>query len=162
MADASAFVEYLLRTGRAGLVEGVFESPGVELHAPALCDVEVVSAFRRALRTGLMEVARAGLALEAYLDFPVARHGHAGLMARALALRDNFTAYDAMYVALAELLGLIADRRVNVVSVMTTRGDAETVTFVLRVSTVDAHGLARHLRGSGVSVAWPPEKQAVP
>ena len=105
MADASAFVEYLLRTGRAGLVEGVFESPGVELHAPALCDVEVVSAFRRALRTGLMEVARASLALEAYLDFPVARHGHAGLMARALALRDNFTAYDAMYVALAELLG---------------------------------------------------------
>ncbi|HEX7000729.1 MAG TPA: CBS and ACT domain-containing protein [Trueperaceae bacterium] len=62
--------------------------------------------------------------------------------------------------ALAELLGLIADRRVNVVSVMTTRGDAETVTFVLRVSTVDAHGLARHLRDSGVTVAWPPEKQA--
>ncbi len=64
--------------------------------------------------------------------------------------------------ALAELLGLIADRRVNVVSVMTTRGDAETVSFVLRVSTVDAHGLARHLRRAGVTVAWPPEKQAVP
>lgn len=47
---------------------------------------------------------RASLALEAYLDLPVARHGHAGLMTRALALRDNFTAYHSMYVALAELL----------------------------------------------------------
>ncbi len=49
--------------------------------------------------------ARASLALDAYLDLPLARHGHAGLMTRALALRDNFTAYDAMYVALAEGLG---------------------------------------------------------
>ncbi len=64
--------------------------------------------------------------------------------------------------ALAELLGLIADRRVNVASVMTTRGDPETVSFVLRVSTADAHGLARHLRESGVTVSWPPEQQAVP
>lgn len=64
--------------------------------------------------------------------------------------------------ALAELLGIIADRRVNVASVMTTRGDAETVTFVLRVSTADTHGLARQLREAGVTVAWPPEKHPVP
>jgi predicted nucleic acid-binding protein len=52
-----------------------------------------------------MNEARAALALEAYLDLPLCRHGHAGLLARALALRQNFTAYDAVYVALAKLLG---------------------------------------------------------
>jgi predicted nucleic acid-binding protein len=98
-------VEYLLRTARARLVQDVIEASDADLHAPALCDVEVVSAFRRALRTKLMPEPRAALALEAYLDLPLARHGHTGLMVRALALRGNFTAYDAVYVALAERLG---------------------------------------------------------
>ena len=59
--------------------------------------------------------------------------------------------------ALADLLQHVAARNVNVSSVMTTRGDPDTVTFVLRVATVDGHGLARHLRGHGFSVPWPPE-----
>ena len=62
--------------------------------------------------------------------------------------------------ALAELLGLIADRRINVVSVMTTRGDDEAISFVLRVATADGHGLARQLRAQGVNVNWPPDKPA--
>jgi predicted nucleic acid-binding protein len=103
--DASALVEYLLRTPRAGIVQSVLEDSGVDLHAPSLCDVEVASAFRRALLGGLMKERRAALALEAYLDLPLARHGHEGLMERALTIRDNFTAYDAMYVALAERVG---------------------------------------------------------
>ena len=59
--------------------------------------------------------------------------------------------------SLAELLRHVAARNVNVSSVMTTRGDPDTVTFVLRVATVDGHGLARHLRGLGFSVPWPPD-----
>lgn len=59
--------------------------------------------------------------------------------------------------SLAELLRHVAARNVNVSSVMTTRGDPDTVTFVLRVSTVDGHGLARYLRGHGFSVPWPPD-----
>ncbi|MGH7565019.1 MAG: type II toxin-antitoxin system VapC family toxin [Gemmatimonadota bacterium] len=105
VADASALAEYLLRTDRARRVQAVIEAPDVDLHAPALCDVEVASVFRRALRTGRMDEARAGLALEAYLDLPLSRHGHAGLLSRVLALRENFTVYDAVYVALAERLG---------------------------------------------------------
>ena len=58
--------------------------------------------------------------------------------------------------ALASLLALIAESNVNVSSVMTVRGDPDTVTFVLRVGTVDSHGLARSLRRRGVSVLWPP------
>ena len=83
----------------------MIEDSGVDVHTPALCDVEVASVFRRALRTGLISEPRAALALAAYLDLPLARHGHAALLARALAIRDNFTVYDAMYVALAEALG---------------------------------------------------------
>ena len=58
--------------------------------------------------------------------------------------------------ALAELLRHVASRNVNVSSVMTTRGDPDTVSFILRVSTVDGHGLARYLRSQGFSVPWPP------
>src|SRR5680860_936824 len=58
--------------------------------------------------------------------------------------------------ALAELLALIARRNVNVSSVMTTRGDPDTMSFVLRVATADSHGLAAHLRDHAVSVLWPP------
>lgn len=58
--------------------------------------------------------------------------------------------------SLAGLLALIAERNVNVSSVMTSKGDPDTVSFVLRVNTVDSHGLARHLRAQGVSVLWPP------
>ncbi len=94
-----------MRTARARLVQDVIEASDADLHAPALCDVEVVAALGRALRKGVMSEPRAALALEAYLELPLARHGHTGLLVRSLALRGNFTAYDAMYVALAERLG---------------------------------------------------------
>lgn len=37
-----------------------------------------------------------------YLDLPLTRHGHQTVIGRILALRENFSAYDAVYVALAE------------------------------------------------------------
>ncbi len=49
VADASALVEYLLRTTRAGPVEAAVTSADADVHVPALCDVEVVSALSRAL-----------------------------------------------------------------------------------------------------------------
>lgn len=45
------------------------------------------------------------MALEDYLDLPLTRHGHRSLLSRILALRSNFSAYDATYVSLAESLG---------------------------------------------------------
>jgi predicted nucleic acid-binding protein len=56
---------------------------------------------------------RAREALTDYLDLPLERHGHPHLVSRALELRGNFSAYDAVYVALAEGVGatlLTADR----------------------------------------------------
>lgn len=114
VADASAIVEYLLRTTLAASIGRVVEDPDVDLHAPALCDIEVAAALRRVLLGGRMTVERAEEAVADYLDLPLTRHGHEALMAPALRLRENFTAYDATYLALAERLGaslLSADGR---------------------------------------------------
>ncbi|HRN17702.1 MAG: CBS and ACT domain-containing protein [Trueperaceae bacterium] len=59
--------------------------------------------------------------------------------------------------ALAGLLDRVASRNINVSSVLTARADEASVTFVLRVGTLDGHGLAAHLRGLGYNVLWPPE-----
>lgn len=76
----------------------------VDLHVPALCDVEMASILRRALLSKTMTEDRALLAAAQYLALPLARHGHTALLVRMLAMRENFSAYDAAYVALAERL----------------------------------------------------------
>lgn len=74
----------------------------MDLHVPALCDVEIASGLRSlSLRRALPDE-RAVEAVEDYLDLPLTKHGHASLLPRIFALRANFSAYDATYVALAE------------------------------------------------------------
>ncbi len=114
VADASALLEYLLGTDLAGTLGDVLRDAETDVHVPALCDVEVAAGLRRALLHRSMGAQRAGEALADYLDLPLTRHGHQSLMARMLALRPNFSAYDATYVALAEHVGaelLTADDR---------------------------------------------------
>jgi len=98
-------VEYLLRTEHSEWIGAAISDANHDLHVPALCDVEVTSALRRALLLGALDDRRAAEAVEDYLDLPLTRHGHQSLTIRILELRDNFSAYDATYVALAELLG---------------------------------------------------------
>jgi predicted nucleic acid-binding protein len=105
VVDASVVVEYLLRTPRGEALDAVLRDPSTDLHAPALCDVEVAAVLRRAVLGRRLGVDRAYDALEDYLELPLARHGHSYLLGRMLGLRDNFTAYDAAYVALCEWLG---------------------------------------------------------
>jgi len=105
VVDASALLEYLLRTEASTRVQPVIEDPAVDLHVPALCDVEVTAGLRRGLISDLLVEMRAAEALTDYLDLPLHRHGHQSLLARALQLRANFSAYDAAYVTLAEQLG---------------------------------------------------------
>jgi predicted nucleic acid-binding protein len=114
VVDASAVVNYGLAAEAEPRLAGVIESREVRLQAPALCDVEVVSALRRLLARGEISAARATELLDDHLGLRVVRHGHRPLVRRALELRDNFTASNATYVALAEALGaplLTADSR---------------------------------------------------
>jgi predicted nucleic acid-binding protein len=76
-----------------------------ELAAPELIDLEVMSALRGLLRAGKVDHRRAELALTNIRRIPMHRASHRGLVTRCWELRNNLTAYDASYVALAELLG---------------------------------------------------------
>jgi predicted nucleic acid-binding protein len=105
VADASALVEYLLSPGTVEAIAAEIEAPETDLHVPALCDVEVAAALRRALLSRLLPAKRAEEALRDYLDLPLTRHGHEPILGRAIDLRDNFSTYDATYAALAEALG---------------------------------------------------------
>jgi predicted nucleic acid-binding protein len=103
--DASALVEFLLRTGRLGSLEAVITDPEHGLDVPALCDAEVVSALRRATLAGWLDPERGEQAISHYSELPLRRHGHLALLSRVFELRDRLSAYDATYVALAERLG---------------------------------------------------------
>ena len=71
---------------------------------PHLVDVEVAQALRRLAAAGEIDAERGLMALADLADFPVRRYPHDFLLTRVWALRNNFTAYDAVYIALAEAL----------------------------------------------------------
>lgn len=75
---------------------------GETLVAPELLDVEVLSVWRRHVRQGALHADRAQQALADLAVLPMARVPHQPLLNRIWELRDNLTAYDATYVALAE------------------------------------------------------------
>ena len=84
------------------------------MHSPDLLDVEVAQVVRRCAANGAIESERGRTALVDLADFPVRRYPHGLLMPRAWQLRNNLTAYDAVYVVLAEALAaplLTRDRR---------------------------------------------------
>jgi predicted nucleic acid-binding protein len=112
--DASALVELLLGTAAGRQVAIRIADPTLSLHVPHLADVEVTQALRRYVREGALGADEAAVALEDLRSLDLERHGHEPLFDRVWALRDNLTAYDAVYVALAEALEcplLTCDRR---------------------------------------------------
>ena len=109
VVDASIVVRLLQNvSGDDGLRERFGQHRYV--HAPALIDAEVASAIRGLLLTSKpaikITVARAQEMLDDFADVPLVRYPMRPHQRRTLALRDNFTAYDAFYVALAESLDM--------------------------------------------------------
>jgi predicted nucleic acid-binding protein len=104
VVDASALLEFLLQTPLGRRVETRLFRDEDELHAPHLADVEVTQALRRLVRAGEVSPGRATEAIADLADLDLFRHSHFDLLGRAWQLRENITAYDAMYVALAEAL----------------------------------------------------------
>lgn len=104
VADASALLELVLRTGRAERIGARTLAAGETLHAPHLVDVEVLQTLRRLLRQGQVDGESAEHALEDFCDLLIERHAHADLLPRIWQLRESVSAYDASYIALAEAL----------------------------------------------------------
>ena len=104
VVDASALLEALLRTPAAAAVETRLFEPGETLHAPHLLDVEVAQVVRRYAAIGEIDSERGRAVLADLADFPLRRYAHDFLLQRIWDLRNNLTAYDAAYVALAEAL----------------------------------------------------------
>ena len=114
--DASALVELILDTPTGQLVANRIADPAVSLHVPHLADIEVVQALRRYVREGEIEADAAEVALDDFRALDLQRHAHEPLLERVWELRRNLTAYDAVYVALAEVLDgvlLTCDRRLS-------------------------------------------------
>jgi len=85
-----------------------------ELAAPDLIDVETTAVLRKRWIAGTINDERFALAIEDLADLSIDRYPTLPLMRRAYELRANVTAYDAVYVALAEVLDcelLTGDRR---------------------------------------------------
>jgi predicted nucleic acid-binding protein len=97
-------VDLLLRVEKVPRLADRVLAPGGQLHAPHLVDVEITHVLRRLVQRGRLTSARAAQALEALESLRLRRWPHLPLLGRMWSLRDNLTAYDAAYVALAESL----------------------------------------------------------
>jgi predicted nucleic acid-binding protein len=105
--DASALVELLLHTEAGEAVAARVADPSIGLHIPHLADIEVTQALRRYAQIRALQAVEAADALSELHALDLQRHAHEPLLDRVWELRDNLSAYDATYVALAEVLGTI-------------------------------------------------------
>lgn len=103
--DASAALELLLNTEGGTVVAQRIRDPDESLHAPHLLAVEVAEALRRYVAGRVVESSVARAALGDLCALGVERYEHEPFLERVWELRENLTAYDALYIALAEAIG---------------------------------------------------------
>jgi len=111
--DASVCIEWALHTP-VGEHVAQWLAQHSALCAPQLIDLEVAQVLRRFVVRGEVSYERATAALAHFSALDIQRYDHAPLLPRIWELRANLTAYDAAYVALAEILTatlLTADER---------------------------------------------------
>jgi predicted nucleic acid-binding protein len=105
VVDASLALDLFLVTPDAARLRGEIESSDRSMAAPEVFDLEIMQTLRRLVRAGDIDNSRVAAAIEIFRAAPVERFSHAPLTERIWALRNNLTAYDAAYFALAEMLG---------------------------------------------------------
>ncbi len=103
VVDASCLYEVVADTHRAGDVRARLRLDP-DHAAPSVIDVEVVSVIRRDHLLGRLDATSAAQALEDLRDWPGERFGHQPLLGRVWELRNSLRAWDAFYVALAEVM----------------------------------------------------------
>lgn len=105
VVDSSAVLEALVRRPADRTLSARLGDAS-ELHAPHLIDVEVLHALRKLVLRGRLSSDRAADARADFDDLAIIRYPHQPLADRIWALRENLSAYDATFVALAESLGV--------------------------------------------------------
>lgn len=114
VVDASAVIGHLLAPAGEGELEALGGPEGPHLCAPQLFQAEALSAIGGLCARGAISAQRGRTMLELCRTLPVKEYPHGPLVVAAFERRENFSAYDALYVVLAESLGaplLTADRR---------------------------------------------------
>lgn len=104
MLDASVVIDVLARF-RPQPIEKLLWADDTQLAAPELLDIEVLNALRRLDTAGAIPAARHADLLTTLRALRIRKYRHDVLLDGIWALRNNMTAYDAAYVALARLLG---------------------------------------------------------
>lgn len=103
--DSSALVAVLIGDPASDPIRDRI-SPLGTVHVPHAIDLEVVHALRRLVAAGELSADRAFDAIAELSTMRLFRHRHVPLLGRMWELRDNLSAYDAAFVALAESLSL--------------------------------------------------------
>jgi predicted nucleic acid-binding protein len=104
VVDASVLVEFLGGGKHSRMVDERLAEEEHTLWAPHLVDAEIGQALRRRVRQGRLSAELAGEALWEIDDLPIERVEHELLVHVAWGLRDNFSFYDGLYIALALML----------------------------------------------------------
>jgi predicted nucleic acid-binding protein len=104
VVDNSIIIYTLLEGKGNDLLRRRLSAPRT-LHAPQLIDYEFGNAIRGLAIGGRISVSDAEAARADFADLPIRRYPGTVTAERSWALRHNFNAYDASYIALAELLG---------------------------------------------------------
>jgi predicted nucleic acid-binding protein len=102
--DASVLVEYLASGEHADVAEERIRAEGHTNWVPELVAAEVGHALRRGVQLGRLDAVFAREALWELRQMPLHWVAHERLIFYAWELRENVTFYDALYVALAEML----------------------------------------------------------
>ena len=102
VVDASAVIEVLLNTPAGVRVADRLFADGETLHAPHLLDLEVAQVLRRYALSAELDSARGAQALEDLAALPLSRYPQSAVP--RIWGSGTRTAYDAAYVALAEVL----------------------------------------------------------
>jgi predicted nucleic acid-binding protein len=127
--DASAAVEWLLARDASAAVADRFRDPDVTVHAPSLLGVEVAAALRGLVLAQHMTPERASVALTDLQSSDITLHDPTPLLTRAWELRSNLTPYDAVYVALAEVLdAVLVTTDARIASAPGLRAEVDVVT----------------------------------
>ena len=112
--DASGAVELLLNTAAGKRLAARLADETEAVHVPHLIDVEIAQVLRRYVLRGTLDERTGGMALHRWRQFDVERYSHEPFLGRIWRLRASVSAYDAVYLALAEALSTVlvtGDRR---------------------------------------------------